>query len=100
MRVKRDREHEHDRLKDERGFRVRWSRFPADHERRSGFWHRRKSSAVNRNSVSPLHAGVRTRAGARLETAFVASFFAWDWIAAGSSRAGRRATADSTNDER
>src|SRR5947208_693951 len=37
--MKRDREREHDRLNNERRFRVRPGRLPTDHERRAGFGH-------------------------------------------------------------
>src|SRR5947207_2359934 len=42
VRVKRDRQREHDRLNDERWFRVCPGCLPTDRERRSGCWHRRK----------------------------------------------------------
>jgi len=59
----------------------------------------RKSSAVSRNGASPLQAGVRTCGSPRLETAVLASFLAWNWIATG-GRASRRTTAESENGER
>src|SRR5215472_4317598 len=43
VRIKANRQREHDRLNEERRFRVRLSGFPADHERRSRLWHRRSA---------------------------------------------------------
>src|SRR6266404_3856722 len=59
------------------------------------FLRQAQDSATKR--ASPLHARVRTCASPRLETAFLAGFFAWNWIATGSGRASRRATAESAN---
>src|SRR5882724_683870 len=98
MGIKRNREREYDRLNNERRFRVRPRCLPTDHERRSRFWHRRRSNeAVRPKRRSPFEAGVRTRAGAWLKTAFLIPLFAWDRVAAGSGRASRRATAESAN---
>jgi 23S rRNA (adenine2503-C2)-methyltransferase len=52
----------------------------------------------SRRRSSPFQSGVGARPpGPRLKTTFFASFFARDWIAAGSGRASRRATAEPAN---